>query len=166
MVPLINFHADESHRHDHFQNPDFSGSKLESASAPSRGGWNAWNSTAASPEADGRGRKPSYQNSFCAFGAAGRSAALPCQGQIIPVQWSRLTREGNCPKADNHPRASAGASEGAIEGRTDGGNNNGRFRSLSDGWTVAAVRRSSMKDVKLGVLQCAAQLERKEMVRQ
>ena len=37
-------------------------------------------------------------------------------------------------------------------------------RFPSDGWTVAAVRRSSMKDVKLGVLQGDAKLERKEMV--
>ena len=57
-------------------------------------------------------------------------AVLPCQGQIIPVQWSRLSGEGNCPKADNYPWLN----EGAIEGGTDGGNNNGRFRSLSVRW--------------------------------
>ena len=132
VSPLRNFHADASHRYDHLQKLDFSRPKLESASAPSRG-WNAWNSAAAGQKADGR--KPSYQNSFCcAFVRTGRSAALPCQGQIIPVQWSRLSGEGNCPKADNHPRASEGGSEGAIEGRTDGGNNNGRFRSLSVRW--------------------------------
>ena len=94
-------------------------------------------------------------------------AALPCQGQIIPVQWSRLSGEGNCPKADNYPWPSEGESEGAIEGRTRTGEiiMGDSVRFPSDGWTVAAVRRSSMKDVKLGVLQGAAQLERKEMVR-
>ena len=60
--PSSNFHADESHRYDHLQNLDFPRPKLESASAPSRR-WNAWNSVRE--RTDGRGRKPSYQNSFC-----------------------------------------------------------------------------------------------------
>ena len=114
-----------------YRNSTFRGRNLNLPQLPREGGMHG------TPCADGRVRKPSYQNSFCcAFvrTGRGRSAALPCQGQIIPVQWSRLSGEGNCPKADNHPRASEGGSEGAIEGGTDGGNNNGRFRSLSVRW--------------------------------
>ena len=108
-----------------YRNPTFRGRNLSLPQLPREGGMHG------TPYADGRGsRHIRIHSAAPSFGPA----TLPCQGQIIPVQWSRLSGEGNCPKADNHPRASEGGSEGAIEGGTDGGNNNGRFRSLSVRW--------------------------------
>ena len=91
--PLSNFYADESHRYDHLQKLDFSRPKLESASAPSRG-WNAWNSAASSQKADGR--KPSYQNSFCASVRTGRVAMSRANNSRSVV---KTLRRGKLPKS-------------------------------------------------------------------